>query len=70
MKNDLARLGFSARGLFFVDSYVEALGLMSAMKAGVAIESIRRPLESTRVVPELEEEVASEFGNVIRLRAR
>ena len=70
MKNDLSGLGFSARGLFVVDSYVEALGLMSALKAGVAVESIKRPLERTRVVPELEEEVAPEFGKVIRLRAR
>ena len=70
MKNDLSLLGFSSRGLFVVDSYVEALGLMSALKAGVAVESIRRPLPHTRVVPELTEEFASEFGNVIRIRAR
>ena len=70
MKNDLSLLGFSARGLFVVDSYVEALGLMSALKAGVAVESIRRPLKHTRVVPELKEEFASEFGKVIRMRAR
>ena len=70
MQNNLSELGFSARGLFVVDSYVEALGLMSALKAGVAVESISRPLEHTRVVPELEEEVASEFGKVIRMRAR
>ena len=69
MRNDLSELGFSAQGLFVVDSYVEALGLMSALKAGVAVEAIRRPLGHTRVVPELEEEVASEFGKVIRLRA-
>ena len=70
MKNDLAGLGFSKRGLFVVDNYVEALGLMSALKAGVAVETIRRPLGGTRVAPALEEEVAPEFGNVIRLRAR
>ena len=70
MKNDLAALGFSPNGLFVVDNYVEALGLMSALKAGVAVEAIRRPLGRTRVVPALEEEVAAEFGNVIRLRAR
>lgn len=70
MKNDLSLMGFSARGLFVVDSYIEALGLMSALKAGVAVESIRRPLQHTRVVPELREEFASEFGNVIRMRAR
>lgn len=69
MGNDLSELGFSSRGLFVVDSYVEALGLMSALKAGVTVESIRRPLGHTRVVPDLEEEVASEFGKVIRLRA-
>lgn len=69
MGNDLSRLGFSSRGLFVVDNYVEALGLMSALKAGIAVESIRRPLEHTRVDPELEKEVASEFGKVIRLRA-
>ena len=70
MRNDLSGLSFPPRGLFVVDSYLEALGLMSALKSGVAVESIRRPLEHTRVVPELEEEVASEFGKVIRLRAR
>ena len=70
MKNDLSMLGFSERGLFVVDSYVEALGLMSALKAGVAVESIRRPIKRTKVVPELKEEFASEFGNVIRMRVR
>lgn len=67
MKNDLTKLPFKEGNLFIVDNYLEAAGVMQALKAGIALESVRRPLAGTNVHPELREEV---FENVIKLRAK
>ncbi len=48
MKNDLSKLVHHSRYVL-VDSYMEASGVLSAMKAGVALETMRRPLEYTKV---------------------
>ena len=37
-------------GTLFVDNYLEACGLITAMKAGITIESVRRPLEPTEIL--------------------
>ena len=50
MENDLLELGFGAGKLFVVDNYLEAVGVMAALKSGVALESVRRPLAGTKVV--------------------
>jgi hypothetical protein len=52
MRNDLGRLPFPPGKLFIVDNYLEAAGVMSALKAGVAVETVRRPLGGTKVVTE------------------
>jgi hypothetical protein len=52
MKNDLRALPFRPRGLFVVENYLEAAGVMAALKAGVAVPTVRRPLAATRVVTE------------------
>ena len=52
MKNDLRELAFGAGKLFIVENYLEAVGVMTALKAGVAVSSVRRPLEKTKVVCE------------------
>ena len=44
MRNDLGALGFGDGKLFVVDNYLEAVGVMTALKAGVALSSVRRPL--------------------------
>ena len=49
MKNDLQALPFRAGQLIYADSYLEAAGILTAMKHGVAISSVRRPLEPTLV---------------------
>lgn len=49
MRNDLAALPWAADQLYIVENYWEAMGVMAAMKAGIAPESTRRPLAGTRV---------------------
>jgi hypothetical protein len=44
MRNDLTRLRWAAGQLIQVESYLEAAGVMNALRAGVALESVRRPL--------------------------
>ena len=45
-------LPFGAGKVFIVENYLEAVGVMTALKAGVAVSSVRRPLEKTKVVCE------------------
>ncbi len=52
MRNDLTSLPFAPGKLLIVDNYLEAAGVMSALKAGVAVETVRRPLGGTKVVTE------------------
>lgn len=49
MKNDLTQLPFEAGQLLFVDNYLEAAGMMAALKAGVARDAIARPMGPVRV---------------------
>lgn len=70
MKNDLSALPFEPGKLFVVGNYLEAVGVMLALKAGIALETVRRPLEYTKVVPELSVEALEEYENVLKLRAR
>jgi hypothetical protein len=48
--NDLEMLPWKADQLFIVDNYLEAVGVMTAIKAGVSLESVRRPLKSARII--------------------
>ena len=47
MKNRLEDLLFAQGKLFVVENYLEAVGVMTALRAGVAVESVRRPLADT-----------------------
>ena len=49
MANRIEDLPFTPGKLFVVENYLEAAGVMSALKAGVTIESVRRPLGHTPV---------------------
>jgi len=49
MQNDLTLLPFSKGKLFIVENYLEAAGVIAAIKSGVTIESVRRPIENTTV---------------------
>lgn len=50
MMNNLEELPFASGKFFRVENYWEAVGVMSALKAGVAPESVRRPLAHTTVI--------------------
>ncbi len=52
MKNDLQRLPFAPGKLFMAENYLEAVGIMTSIKAGVALSSVRRPLQATEVTSE------------------
>ena len=49
MRNDLEALPWAPEQLYVVENYWEAAGVMAALKSGIAPESVRRPLEGTRV---------------------
>lgn len=50
MQNRLEDLPFTDGQLHVVENYLEAVGVVQAMKAGVAIDSIRRPMRATEVI--------------------
>ena len=52
MENDLTLLPWKNNQFHIAENYLEAAGIMNAMKAGVTIESVRRPIRETRVSPE------------------
>lgn len=47
MRNDLTTLPWADDQFYLVENYWEAVGVMSALKAGIAPESVRRPLAYT-----------------------
>jgi hypothetical protein len=49
MENDLTILPWAENQLYRVDNYLEAVGVMAAIKSGVTIESIQRPLNKVLV---------------------
>jgi hypothetical protein len=49
MRNDLTALPWAPGQFLQVENYWEAVGVMSALKAGIAPESVRRPLRPTIV---------------------
>ena len=49
MKNDLASLPWKPGQFFQVENYLEAVGVIASLKAGVALDAIRRPIPATKV---------------------
>jgi hypothetical protein len=49
MQNDLADFSSSGNKILYVDNYLEAAGALNALRAGVSIESVRRPLNDTKI---------------------
>jgi hypothetical protein len=49
MKNDLHKLPFQDGQLWIVESYLEAAGLLAALKIGLHPHSLARPLALTPV---------------------
>ena len=65
MQNNLEELPFAPGKLFVVDNYLEAVGVMNAIKAGVALESVRRPLTHTTVREENESQESKSLEKMI-----
>ncbi len=63
MQNKLEDLPFSSGKLFIVDNYLEAVGVMSAIRAGVSTESVRRPFKNT-VTAEYKESGATNIRSI------
>ena len=49
MNNDLSLLPWADRQFYRVGSYLEAAGLMLAMRAGLSIKSVKRPIHGTNI---------------------
>ena len=64
MKNDLSELPSKKGQLIQVDNYLEAVGVMNAIKAGVTLESIRRPIAATQTRTVMESDV--DFGSSVK----
>ena len=54
MKNDLTQLPWRQGKLIQVENYLEAVGVMNALKCGVTLDSVRRPISATRVTTNLD----------------
>lgn len=50
MKNDLKSLPFKKDKLFLADNYLEAAGIMTALKAGVSLQAVQRPIANTKLI--------------------
>jgi len=62
MKNDLSRLPWRKGQFTQVENYLEAVGVMNALKVGVTLESVRRPISATTVTPSLPGVMADSAG--------
>jgi hypothetical protein len=49
MRNDLSLLPWDSDQFYSVDNYWEAVGVMTAIKAGVSPQSVRRPITETTI---------------------
>jgi len=50
MENDISALPWASNQLHVVNNYLEAVGVMAAIKSGIATDSVKRPFPSTKVV--------------------
>ena len=58
MRNNLEDFPFKDGKLFIVENYLEAVGVITALKAGIAVDTVRRPLGKTRVVTKKGERIS------------
>lgn len=74
MVNSLEGFPFQPGKLFMVENYLEAIGVMNALKAGVSVESVRRPFADTKLArggettAALEEDQAELSTKVVKLK--
>jgi len=60
MRNDLTQLPWAPDQFHVVENYLEAVGLMNALKAGITPESVRRPIKYTTTEISRQEESEAE----------
>ena len=48
LTNDLRVLPGASEGVYYVDNYLEASGVMTALRNGISLESVRRPIAATK----------------------
>lgn len=65
IENDLSTLPWAHDQLHIVDNYLEAVGIMAAIKSGISLGSIRRPLLSTKVISNSYKEDVKENDELI-----
>jgi hypothetical protein len=52
MTNKLSELPGGIKGVIPVDNYLEAAGVLAALRSGISLESVRRPIAATKVTYE------------------
>jgi hypothetical protein len=50
MQNNLEEYPFKQGKLFIVDNYLEAVGVMNAIKSGISVDTVRRPIANTNLI--------------------
>jgi hypothetical protein len=50
MRNNLSDLPFKHGKYYEVSNYFEAVGVMAAIKAGISLDTVTRPIELTEVI--------------------
>lgn len=53
MQNNLEELPFKSNKLFIVENYLEAVGIMQSIKAGIDPKAVRRPISHTNIIKDL-----------------
>jgi hypothetical protein len=67
MQNVLEELPFAPGKLFVVENYLEAVGVMQAIKAGVALEAVRRPLSYTKIADSHQEQKSETVKSITQV---
>ena len=50
LKNDLSELPWKHNQYFEAENYLEAVGIMQSIKAGVNLGALKRPMDMTKIV--------------------
>jgi hypothetical protein len=52
MATSLSSLPGASQGIYFVENYLEAAGVLAALRSGIDLASVRRPIHPTKVTVE------------------
>lgn len=70
MNNDLSVLPWRHNQLHYVDNYLEATGVLAAIKAGIPTEAVLRPLRSTKVSTEYYEKLVKDIYSNSKMKVK